>query len=259
MPASNQTDARAELGRLAASVRRHLEVEQAFGVAYVPFDREYARELRQRRRDARGADGQTSAAGKREQLEALRQEMAPCCRCGLGASRTHLVFGAGDPDADLLFIGEAPGEQEDRQGVPFVGPAGQLLTRIIEAIGLTRDRVYIANILKCRPPGNRPPLPDETAACFPFLLRQIEIVQPRIVVTLGNPATKTLLDTTQGITRMRGKFVAWNDIEVMPTFHPSYLLRAASAKRQVWEDMQKVWRRMKELGLEVGELKRGRR
>ena len=240
------------ISTIIADARRHLELEQAFGIRGIPVDADRIAEF-SRRMTASGA------AAKQSALAALCEQLQPCNTCGLGDTRKHLVFGVGDANADLMFVGEAPGQYEDEQGIPFVGPAGQLLTKIIQAIGLTRDKVYIANILKCRPPRNRTPSAAESAACFGHLRKQIEIIQPSIIVTLGNPATKAILQTTQGITRMRGKFVAWNGIEVMPTFHPSYLLRSPSAKRQVWQDMQKVHARMKELGLPIGDLKQGRR
>lgn len=244
-----------ELTRLAGHARRHLELERAFGISAIPFDHGNVAEFKH----AAQQRGQASTAEKETALEALCQQAEACRLCELGAQRHKLVFGAGNPNADLMFIGEAPGQREDEQGIPFVGPAGQLLTKIIEAMGLTRAQVYIGNVLKCRPPGNRTPLPDETAACFPLLKRQVEIIQPRIIVALGNPATKTLLQTTQGITRMRGRFVSWHGIEVMPTFHPSYLLHNPSGKHHVWQDMQKVHARMKELGLQIGELKGSKR
>ena len=243
------------LARLVGDARRHLEIERAFGVTAIPFDLDSVARLKR----AAGSRGDAAPADKESALEMLRQEAEACRSCALGAQRRNLVFGAGDPDAEVMFIGEAPGRHEDEQGVPFVGPAGQLLTKIIEAMGLSRNLVYIANVLKCRPPGNRNPLPDEVVACFPHLKRQIEIIQPQIIVTLGNPATKAILETTQGITRMRGRFVSWHGIEVMPTFHPSYLLHNPSGKRDVWQDMQKVHARMKELGLRAGELKQTKR
>lgn len=255
MPSSQPMDIRTEWGRLVAAARRHCELEESFGIEDVPYDRERVEELR---RGHRAASAARQQAEKADTLQAFEQELQSCAKCSLGAGRTRLVFGAGAPDAALMFIGEAPGYHEDQQGIPFVGRAGELLTKIIHAIGLTRDEVYIANICKCRPPENRTPLANESAACFPFLLRQIDIIRPRIIVTMGNPATKTLLETTQGIARFRGRFVEWHGIEVMPTFHPAYLLRNPGAKRQVWEDMQKVWRRMRELGLKVGELRRRR-
>ena len=167
-------------------------MERSLGAEHLPFSPERVKELRGQRRAAAGAN---AAAKKAAELEKLRRELEPCCRCELGKGRRNLVFGVGRPDADLMFIGEGPGQQEDEQGIPFVGPAGQLLTKIIEAIGLTRDEVYIANIVKCRPPGNRAPLPDESALCLPYLRRQIEIIRPRIIVTLGNVPTQTLLQT----------------------------------------------------------------
>jgi DNA polymerase len=177
-----------------------------------------------------------------EALAALRDEIGPaCCRCKLsGLGRTQVVFGVGDPRAELMFVGEAPGADEDLQGEPFVGRAGQLLTKIIEAIGLTRDQVFIANVLKCRPPGNRNPEPDEVAQCEPFLHRQIDIVKPKVIVALGKFAAQCLLKTNDPITRLRGKEFKYRDAILMPTYHPAYLLRTPSAKREVWEDMKRV-------------------
>jgi uracil-DNA glycosylase len=181
-------------------------------------------------------------------LDGVRADLGDCRRCKLAEGRTHLVFGTGDPKADLMFVGEAPGEDEDLQGIPFVGKAGQLLTKIIEAIGLKREQVYIANVLKCRPPGNRSPLPDEVAECRGFLLAQIKAVGPMLVVALGRHAAQTLLETETAISSLRGKFFMKHETEILPTFHPSYLLRNPSAKRQVWEDMQIARDRLRELG-----------
>ena len=150
------------------------------------------------------------------------------------------MFGVGNPKARLMFVGEAPGEDEDRHGEPFVGRAGQLLTKIIEAINLTREQVYIANVIKCRPPGNRNPEPDEVAACEPFLFRQIEAIQPLVIVALGKFAAQCLLRTTDPITRLRGREFSYRGATLIPTFHPAYLLRNPPAKREVWEDMKKV-------------------
>ena len=154
----------------------------------------------------------------------------PCARCGLANGRTQVVFGVGDPDANLMFVGEGPGQQEDLQGIPFVGRAGQLLTQLIEGIGLTRDDVYIANVVKCRPPGNRDPMPDEIEACSPWLDRQLELVAPRVLVTLGNFATKLLLQTKDGITKLRGREFPYQragiDAVLIPTFHPAAVLRS---------------------------------
>ncbi|MFA4915128.1 MAG: uracil-DNA glycosylase [Syntrophales bacterium] len=173
-------------------------------------------------------------------LEEVRSEMGDCRRCSLCQVRNNLVFGEGNPRADLVFVGEAPGRDEDRQGIPFVGHAGQLLTKIISAMELSRDEVYICNILKCRPPENRNPKPDEIKACEPFLIRQLEAIKPRIICALGTFAAHTLLKTDIPITVMRGKFQVYHGIKLMPTYHPAYLLRNPSAKKQVWEDMKMV-------------------
>ena len=165
-------------------------------------------------------------------------EAATCTRCGLAGGRTQVVYGVGDPDADLLFIGEAPGMHEDKQGIPFVGAAGQLLTRMLEGIGLTRDEVYIANIIKCRPPGNRDPQPDEIEACTPWLIEQISLIQPVVIVTLGNFATKFVLQTTQGITRMRGSVHPWHGRTVIPTFHPAAILHGGGEKSRQFTELQ---------------------
>ncbi|MCZ7527536.1 MAG: uracil-DNA glycosylase [Acidimicrobiia bacterium] len=159
-------------------------------------------------------------------LADVEREASTCTRCGLADTRTRVVFGVGDPGADLMFVGEGPGEQEDRQGEPFVGRAGQLLTRLIEGIGLTRDDVYIANVVKCRPPGNRDPNPAEIEACRPYLEAQLRLVAPRVVVTLGNFATKLLLDTKQGITKVRGREFPFGVAVLVPTLHPSAVLRS---------------------------------
>ena len=188
-------------------------------------------------------------------LGPVRAEMGDCRRCPLAEGRTNVVFGEGDEQADLVFVGEGPGEDEDRLGKPFVGKAGELLTRIIEAMTLTRDRVYIANIVKCRPPKNRDPLTEEIERCLPFLFKQLAAIRPKVIVTLGNVPTKTLLQTETGIMRLRGK---WHElalpggsgVDLMPTFHPAFLLRNSSRKREVWDDMQQV---MNRLGLRRGE------
>jgi uracil-DNA glycosylase len=177
-----------------------------------------------------------------EALAAVKEDIgADCCRCKLsGLGRTQIVFGVGNPRADLMFVGEAPGADEDIQGEPFVGRAGQLLTKIIEAIGMRREDVFIANVLKCRPPGNRNPEPDEVEQCEPFLHRQIDIVKPKVIVALGKFAAQCLLKTNDPITRLRGREFKYRDAILMPTYHPAYLLRTPSAKREVWEDMKRV-------------------
>lgn len=175
-----------------------------------------------------------------ETLEQIWSELKNCTRCPLHGGRTHVVNTEGNPRARLMFVGEAPGADEDLQARPFVGRAGQLLTKIIEAIGYKREEVLIGNVNRCRPPANRAPLPDEAATCKPFLLREIASVQPDVIVVLGNTAMKNLLDTKIGITRLRGEFQDFNGIKVMPTFHPAYLLRDPSKKRETWEDLKKV-------------------
>jgi uracil-DNA glycosylase len=173
-------------------------------------------------------------------LDAILSDIGDCRRCKLAPARKNLVFGSGNPKAKLMFVGEAPGADEDEQGLPFVGRAGQLLTRIIEAMELRREDVFICNILKCRPPGNRNPETDEIAACEGFLFRQIEAVKPRVIVALGAFGAQTLLRTTEAIGRLRGQLVDYRGIKLMATFHPAYLLRNPIEKRKVWEDMQMV-------------------
>jgi uracil-DNA glycosylase family 4 len=179
----------------------------------------------------------------RRSLAELQAYIGDCRRCPiLVDNRTKIVFGAGNPRAELVFCGEAPGRDEDAQGEPFVGRAGKLLTKIIEAMGLTRSDVYILNVIKCRPPGNRDPLPDEVTNCHPFLLEQIDIIQPKVIVALGRHAAQTLLETTVPITKLRGRFFDWHGVPLMPTFHTAYLLRNPAAKREVWDDMKAVLR-----------------
>ena len=178
--------------------------------------------------------------GKKETLQEIKTDLGECKRCKLCSTRTNIVFGAGDPKACLVFVGEGPGADEDLEGLPFVGRAGQLLTKIIEAIRLTRDQVYICNVIKCRPPNNRFPEPDEVAACSPFLIRQLESIHPAVICCLGAAAAQTILLTKAPIGRLRGRFHECLGPKVMPTFHPSYLLRNPEAKRDVWEDMKKV-------------------
>ncbi len=180
-------------------------------------------------------------------LDEIREEIGDCTRCKLCKTRKNIVFGVGNPTADLMFVGEAPGADEDAQGIPFVGRAGQLLTRIIESIGVGRDQVYIANILKCRPPGNRDPEPEEVATCEGFLFQQIRAVAPKVMVALGRYAAQTLLRTETPISRMRGQFFDFAGGLLIPTYHPAYLLRNPSAKRQVWEDMKAVRAKLQEL------------
>jgi DNA polymerase len=174
-------------------------------------------------------------------LAAVREEIGDCTRCKLHRlGRTQVVYGVGHPRAELMFVGEAPGQDEDIQGIPFVGRAGQLLTKIIEAMGFTRDDVYIANVIKCRPPGNRNPEPDEVSTCEPFLFRQIDIVQPKAIVALGTFAAKALLRSNEPISRLRGRVFEFRGAKLVPTFHPAFLLRSPNYKRETWDDMKKV-------------------
>lgn len=186
----------------------------------------------------------------RETLADIRADLGDCRRCGLAAGRRHIVFGSGNPQAKLVFVGEGPGQEEDQQGEPFVGAAGQLLTKIIQAMNLGRDDVYICNIIKCRPPGNRNPAPDEIAACSPFLDRQLAAIRPGFICALGTFAAQTLLASTVPISKLRGKFYSYRGVRVMPTYHPAFLLRNPERKRDVWADIQKL---MREVGGEKAE------
>jgi DNA polymerase len=179
----------------------------------------------------------------------IRADIGDCTRCKLHRlGRRQIVFGVGNPVADLMFVGEAPGRDEDEQGIPFVGRAGQLLTRIIEAIGLKREDVYIANVIKCRPPENRNPEPDEVETCEPFLFQQIDTIKPRVIVALGTFAARALLRTLEPISRLRGREYDYRGAKLIPTFHPAYLLRNPSSKREVWEDMKRVRELLKSEG-----------
>jgi DNA polymerase len=173
-------------------------------------------------------------------LESIRTDIGDCRRCKLCEKRTNIVFGEGNPEAKLMFIGEGPGEQEDLQARPFVGKAGQLLDKIIEAMGYKRADVYIANVVKCRPPNNRTPEFDESDVCKQFLFRQLDIIKPKVIVALGGTALKCLIDPEAKISRLRGKFTDYRGVKLMPTFHPAFLLRNPDAKKDVWEDMKKV-------------------
>jgi DNA polymerase len=174
-------------------------------------------------------------------LKAIREDIGDCTRCKLSTlGRRQVVFGVGNPDADLMFVGEAPGADEDVQGEPFVGRAGQLLTKMIEAMGFRRGDVYIANVVKCRPPGNRNPEPDEIESCEPFLFRQIETIRPKVIVALGAFAARTLLKTQDPISRLRGRVYDYHGAKLIPTFHPSFLLRSPGQKKYAWEDLKKA-------------------
>jgi DNA polymerase len=227
-------DDRAELAALAAGVRGHLVRAQARGALRVPEK----------------AVAPPPPRAVSLPLADVRAELGECTRCKLHKTRTNIVFGVGNPAAELVFIGEAPGANEDLQGEPFVGDAGQLLTRMIVAMGFQREDVYIANILKCRPPGNRNPEPDEIESCEPFLKKQLASLQPKVIVALGKFAAQWLTGKPDAaISALRGKWHRYQGIPVMPTYHPAYLLRTPSAKRVVWEDLQQV---MAELHGKVG-------
>ncbi|HET7105877.1 MAG TPA: uracil-DNA glycosylase [Candidatus Acidoferrum sp.] len=191
---------------------------------------------------------ETTEKVKDETLLKIREDLGECTRCKLYKGRNKIVFGDGNPRAELVFVGEGPGADEDAQGLPFVGRAGKLLTQMIEAMGLQRKDVYICNVVKCRPPENRAPEPDEVAACSPFLIRQIDSIHPKVIVCLGATAAKTILNTTRGISQFRGEWLDWRGHKLMATYHPAYLLRNPPAKADVWKDLQKV---MAELGLQL--------
>jgi uracil-DNA glycosylase len=233
-------------GEAIAAVQSYIHYLQRLGVTALPVTlaapvRTEAAALPARAsattRPAQGAARDAEPAVRLAQLAAAVHD---CRKCGLHRGRTQVVFGTGDPTAALVFIGEAPGHDEDVQGEPFVGAAGQLLNRIIAAIGLRREQVYILNIIKCRPPQNRNPQPDEIAACWPILQAQLACLRPRIICALGTFAAQTLLQTEERISRLRGRFHRLGDIQVMPTYHPAFLLRNPQYKRAVWEDMQLV-------------------
>jgi uracil-DNA glycosylase family 4 len=181
-----------------------------------------------------------SRPGRAQLLEEISKELGDCKRCKLHGHRRHIVFGMGNPEARLVFVGEGPGGDEDMQGKPFVGRAGQLLTKIINSIDLTREEVYIANIIKCRPPQNRNPETDEIKACEPFLFKQLDAIKPKIICALGTFAAQTLLETDEKISRLRGRFISFRNAKLIATFHPAYLLRNPQRKRDVWEDMKKI-------------------
>jgi uracil-DNA glycosylase len=182
--------------------------------------------------------------GGRETLSNIREDLGDCRRCGLSKYRKQIVFGEGDPDARLIFVGEGPGFEEDKQGRPFVGPAGQLLTKIIAAINMTRESVYICNIVKCRPPENRNPSSDEAENCKPFLIRQIKAIKPDFICALGSVAARTLLDTTKSVSMLRNRFFDYKSTRLLVTYHPAYLLRNPEKKRDVWEDMKMLMNAM---------------
>ncbi len=242
---------------IAAVLKQRLETELLLGAREIPVSVDAVGE---RTSSVQVQNSEEQAERKARELRLLdEQQVCGCVKCALSRTRTQTVFGQGRPSARIMFVGEAPGFEEDRQGLAFVGRAGQLLTRMIAAMGLDREDVFICNVLKCRPPNNRAPATDEIASCSPYLIEQIRIIEPEVIVALGAPASQTLLDTRESIGRLRGQFhdfyasgtpMIGDPIPVMPTYHPAYLLRNAQEKPRAWEDLKLVMRR---LGLPIPE------
>ncbi len=226
----NEETPKEELRELTEAFKQHLIYYKTLGVKELPAQKAVRHE----------------SASSTETLEDIRADIGDCTRCRLHLGRTHIVFGEGNPHAELMFVGEGPGHDEDLAARPFVGRAGQLLTKIIEAMKFKRSDVYIANVVKCRPPSNRQPMPDEAAMCGQFLYRQIAAVNPKVIVCLGSVATHYLLQTEKKISSLRGHFTEWRGIQVMPTYHPAYLLRNPEMKKEVWRDMKKVMEYLKD-------------
>lgn len=224
-----KTEIRAELLKITQSIQDHLLYYKNMGIKAIHAVKETTEKI------------------PLETLEDIRADIGDCTRCALHKGRTHIVFGEGNSKAELMFVGEGPGRDEDVTGRPFVGRAGQLLTKIIEAMKMKRGDVYIANIVKCRPPNNRVPAPDEVSTCEGFLHRQITVIKPKVIVCLGSVATQNLLKTESKISSLRGKFIEWNGIQVMPTYHPAFLLRNPEMKKEVWKDMKEVMEYLKGL------------
>ena len=237
---------RSEFGKAVRLVRACLDEERMWSQAEIMLEK-----ARDARKDRYAADTNGSRGAS---LEEFRKQISGCTNCPLGATRQRFVFGTGNPEARLMFIGEGPGYDEDRQGEPFVGRAGQLLDKIIESIGMKRREVYIANVVKCHPmkdPSNpekhgndRPPTPEEMNACLAYLEKQISIIKPKLICTLGSTATRAILKTEAGISVLRGKFFDYNGIMLIPTYHPAALLRNPSLKKDVWEDMKQIRSRL---------------
>ncbi len=257
---SKLEEAKAEVVSLLKVLSDKVDLERKLGVNYMQFDPIVKNHTSTEEdvvslQPAPEADFDThneekkvelSKSEKIEELRKLEEQVKKCAQCELCKNRTNVVFGIGDPDADLMFVGEAPGYYEDEQGEPFVGRAGQLLTKIIESIGMKRSDVYIANILKCRPPENRNPDANEIMMCSPHLIKQIEIIRPKIICALGTFAAQTLLDTLESICKLRGKFFEYQSTKFLATYHPAYLLRNPDDKKKVWADIKKVRDYLKE-------------
>lgn len=231
-----------ELLEILSQCKDYLSFREDMGLGFLPAS--FCNNPKPRRTGVSPVEGRVSeeniGSGEQLTLADVRRELGDCRRCKLHKTRTNIVFGAGNEQAKLVFVGEGPGLDEDIQGEPFVGAAGQLLTRIIQAINLTREDVYICNIIKCRPPKNRTPEQDEREACKPFVLKQLDAIRPRLICALGSVAAQTLLETAAPIGILRGRFHNFQGTKLMPTYHPAYLLRNPAKKREVWEDMQMV-------------------
>jgi uracil-DNA glycosylase family 4 len=251
-PSEDPVDGREELRALVSRIRTHLATRQRSGLAGVPRKPSARRAVAAAPVATTPSDADVSSArpGGAVGLAQVREDLGDCQRCKLAPLRTNLVFGVGNPNAHLVFVGEAPGADEDAQGEPFVGKAGQLLTKMIEAMGYARADVYICNILKCRPPGNRNPEPDEIEKCEPFLKAQLAALRPRMIVALGKFAAQCLLRDDTPISRLRGGFRSYEGIQLMPTFHPAYLLRDPTKKKEAWEDLKAVNAALKSMGLD---------
>jgi uracil-DNA glycosylase len=246
-------DARDELRALVGQLRTNLGRRQRSGLLGIPRTASARKVVASTAAPAASAPAAEDAGARptgAKGLALVREELGDCQRCKLAPLRTKLVFGVGNPDAHLVFVGEAPGADEDAQGEPFVGKAGQLLTKMIEAMGYAREDVYICNILKCRPPGNRNPEPDEIEKCEPFLKAQLAALRPRVIVALGKFAAQCLLRDDTPISRLRGTFRSYEGIQLMPTFHPAYLLRDPTKKKEAWADLKAVNVALSRLGLE---------
>jgi DNA polymerase len=232
-----------ELSEIAAELRRHLAWQESDGTRVVYKNPPQPAPAPPATPAAQSGDSAHADAPSSKTLDQVRQELGDCKRCKLCNGRTQIVFGVGNPKAELVFVGEGPGADEDAQGVPFVGKAGQLLTKMIEAMQFRRDEVYICNVVKCRPPNNRNPEPEEIEACEPFLKAQLAAIRPQVIVALGKFAAQTLLRDSTPITRLRGQWRVYQGIPLMPTFHPAYLLRSPEEKGKAWADLQEVMKR----------------